>query len=142
MPRPGVSEMFTFRRGIDRLRTERFGQRGFSSLELVIVVFLILVVTTLAAPSLRATMTAYRGSAAIQGIASQLSLSRMRAASDFTRTRLSLDTSQNTYHRERFDKAAASYRTEGGEQSLGKGVSFGYGSITVPAGGQSSIQQS
>jgi hypothetical protein len=65
----------------------------------------------------------------------------MRAAAEFTRTRLSLDTTNNGYRREIFNKVSSSYQNEGGDQPLGEGVSFGFGSISVPAGGQSSIQQ-
>lgn len=116
---------------------------GFSSLELLIVVVLILILTVVSIPSLRRTLEAYRGSSAVRGIAGQIALSRMRAASDFTRTKLVIDTTNNTYVRQVYNKTATppGYETEGATQSLGQGVSFGFGSITTPAGGQSSISQ-
>jgi Tfp pilus assembly protein FimT len=116
--------------------------RGFTTLELSIAVLLTLAVTVMAAPSLRNTMNAYRGTGAVQTIASQLSLSRMRAAASFTRSRINLDTAHNTYHRELFDKSSGTYQRDGADQFLAQGVSFGFGSITAPAGGQSSILQS
>jgi len=114
---------------------------GFTSFELVIVLSLILILGTVSIPSLRRTLEAYRGSAAIRGIAGQLSLSRMRAAADFTRTKLVIDTSNKTYVRKVYNKTSSVYETEGGTQYLGQKVSFGFGGITTPAGGQSSISQ-
>jgi len=115
---------------------------GFSSTELLIVVGLILIVTVMSIPSLRRTLEAYRGSAAVHGIAGQLALSRMRAASDFTRAKLVIDTTNRTYVRQVMtDKTLGTYATEGGTQYLPQGVSFGFGSITSPAGGQTSISQ-
>jgi hypothetical protein len=66
----------------------------------------------------------------------------MRAGAEFTRSRLSLDTSSNAYRREIFNKTSSSFQAEGGDQPLADGVSFGFGSITTPAGGQSTIHQS
>src|SRR5262249_54481152 len=114
---------------------------GFTSFELVIVLFLILIVTVISIPSLRRTLEAYRGSSAIHGLEGQLSLSRMRAASAFTRTKLVIDAANKTYVRQVYNKTSGMYETEGGTQYLDQGVSFGFGSITTPAGGQTSISQ-
>ena len=115
---------------------------GFTTTELLIVLGLIFIVTVMSIPSLRRTLEAYRGSSAVHGLAGQISLSRMRAASDFTRTKLVIDTTNQTYVRQVMtDKTAGTYATEGGTQYLPQGVSFGFGSITAPAGGQTSISQ-
>ena len=114
---------------------------GFTSFELTIVLSLMLIVGVMSIPSLRRTLEVYRGSSASRGIAGQLALSRMRAASDFTRTKLSIDTTNNTYVRSVFNKTSGTYDTEGGTQYLDQRVSFGFGSITAAAGGQTSIAQ-
>ena len=114
---------------------------GFTSFELTIVLALMLIVGVMSIPSLRRTLEAYRGSSASRGIAGQLALSRMRAASDFTRTKLSIDTTNNTYVRSVYDKTLG-WQTEGGTQYLDQRVSFGFGSITTANGtGQTSIAQ-
>jgi Tfp pilus assembly protein FimT len=113
---------------------------GFTSFELTIVLALMLIVGVMSIPSLRRTLEAYRGSSASRGIAGQLALSRMRAASDFTRTKLSIDTTNNTYVRSVYDKTLG-WQPEGGTQYLDQRVSFGFGSITAAAGGQSTISQ-
>ena len=125
-----------------RIAGGRTSHHGFSLLELIIVMTVTLVIAVVAVPSVRNTLAAYRGPAAVQGIASQLSLTRMRAGARFTRTRLTLDTANNAYQRELYDKASSAYQIDGGVQPLANGVSFGFGNIAVPAGGQSAIQQS
>jgi Tfp pilus assembly protein FimT len=115
---------------------------GFTFFELTIVLSLMLIVAVISIPSLRRTLEAYRGSSASRGIAGQLALARMRAASDATRTKLSIDTTNNTYIRQVYNKTSLLWETEGdGPQYLDKNVSFGFGSITTAAGGQSSIAQ-
>jgi len=114
---------------------------GFTSFELCIVLSLTLIVTGMSIPSLHRMLEAYRGSSASRGIAGQLALSRMRAASDATRTKLSINTTNNTYVRSVYNKTSGTYDTEGGTQYLDQRVSFGFGSITTPAGGQTSISQ-
>jgi len=107
------------------------------------VLALILILTVVSITSLRRTLEAYRGSSAVHGLAGQLALTRMRAASDFTRTKLVIDTTNQTYVRERYNKTSGMFEIETNDatQSLGQGVSFGFGSITAGAGGQSSISQ-
>jgi Tfp pilus assembly protein FimT len=114
---------------------------GFTWFELCIVLSLMLIVGVMSIPSLRRTLEVYRGSSASRGIAGQLALSRMRAASDFTRTKLSINTTNNTYVRSVYNKTSGTYDTEGGTQYLDQRVSFGFGSITAAAGGQTSIAQ-
>jgi Tfp pilus assembly protein FimT len=123
-----------------RHRTDK-GVLGFTFLEVVIVLSLALIVAVIAIPSLHRTLEAYRGTSAIHGIAGQLALSRMRAGSDFTRTKLVIDTTNKTYVRQVYNKTSSTYEPEGGTQYLGQGVSFGFGPITTPAGGQSTISQ-
>ena len=115
---------------------------GFTSFELTIVLLLMLIVAVISIPSLRRTLEVYRGSSASRGIAGQLALSRMRAASDFTRTKLSIDTTNNTYVRSVYNKTSGTWDPEGGTQYLDQRVSFGFGSITNANGtGQTSIAQ-
>jgi Tfp pilus assembly protein FimT len=115
---------------------------GFTSFELCIVLSIMLIVAVVSIPSLRRTLEVYRGSSASRGIAGQLALSRMRAASDFTRTKLSIDTTNNTYVRSVYNKTSGNWDPEGGTQYLDQRVSFGFGSITTANGtGQTSIAQ-
>lgn len=101
----------------------------------------ILIVAAITMPSLQDTLAVYKGSGAVRNIAAQLALARMRAGAAFTRTRLSINTTDNTYNLALYNKTTTSYDVEGGTQYLPTNVSFGYGSISTPAGGQSTIGQ-
>lgn len=102
---------------------------------------IILTVAAIGLPSLVGTLAVYKGSGAVRNISGQLAMGRMRAGADFTRTRLSINTTDNTYSLALYNKTTAAYDVEGGTQYLPTGVSFGYGSITTPAGGQSTLGQ-
>jgi len=57
---------------------------GFSLIELVLVVAIMLLVSAFALPGLNAMMQSYRVSNDARGIVAQLSLARMRAAEEFS----------------------------------------------------------
>src|SRR5262245_25105193 len=125
--------------GSKMLRTR---PRGFSLVELLTMLALLLTVSVIAMPSLKNTFGALKGNWAAGGLSSELYLARMRAGAKFTKTRITIDPSKKTYQLEIFDKTTSSYQVEGGTQYLGSGVSFGYGSITTPAGSQTPVAQS
>jgi len=78
-----------------------------------------------------------------QGIASQLALARSRAAANFTQARINFDLTNRSYELQLWDKATNDFDvTEGGAQYLSSGISFGFGGIGLPAGAQTTIQQS
>jgi Tfp pilus assembly protein FimT len=102
----------------------------------MVVLAVTLVLIIVAIPSLRNTVQVHRLTISARGIASQLSLARMRALADFTRARLTFDLAANTYKLEVWNKGANAYQVEGGTLPMAQAVTFGYGSITTPAGGQ------
>lgn len=124
--------------------TERPGLRnpqGFSLLELIVVLSITLIVIVMGFPLVNSALKNYQLSGSAKGIANQLSLAKMRASADFTKTRLTFNLSQNSYQLETWKKSASAFQVEGGVLSLPPGVTFGYGAITTPAGGQSTILQ-
>jgi prepilin-type N-terminal cleavage/methylation domain-containing protein len=114
---------------------------GFSFLELMVVVAVVVILAGVTIPSILNTLQNYRGADDTRSIATQLALARMRAASDFTRTELSFSLTANTYELEVWNKTTSAYQLEGTVLSLSQGVTFGFGSITTPAGGQTTIAQ-
>jgi hypothetical protein len=70
-----------------------------------------------------------------------LALARMSAASDFTTARLNFNLTANTYQLEIWSKTAGAYQVEGGVRSLSQNVTFGFGTVTTPVGGQATIAQ-
>jgi Tfp pilus assembly protein FimT len=109
--------------------------------ELLIVVGISIIILAFAITPIRGVLQSYRLSGDARGIAAQLALARMRAASNFTKAEVNIDTTAQTYEVEVWSKSAAAYQPEGGAQPLSQGDVFGYGSLTTPAGGQSSIAQ-
>jgi len=118
---------------------------GFSILELVVVMAVMLTVTSIGIPSVNAMMQTYRTNNDVRSIAAQLSLARMRAASESRPARVNFSLAANTFQIELCtslcNQAGATYVVEGGTQNLSRGVSFGFGSVTAPAGGQTTISQ-
>jgi Tfp pilus assembly protein FimT len=119
---------------------------GFTTVELAMVVGMTLILSTVATFGLQSFLRAYRAGADARAIASQLSLARMRASSAFTRTQLFVNADARTYQ-VRLDSNKdgnfdTSDVTEGGTYSLSPGVNLGFGTISTPAGEQTTISQS
>ena len=112
---------------------------GFSLIELVITIFIIIIVAGIAIPKVGSVIQDVRTSSDIRSISAQIFLARMRAASAATRARVNFNTTANTYQIEVLN--GSTWTIYGSTNSLGTGDTFGYGSITTPAGQQSSIAQ-
>ena len=128
-----------------KARRQKF-ENGFSLIELAIVVTIILLILSLALPSVLSSMRAFRASADARSIAAQLALAKMRAANRFTQARLNCDTTTNSCRVETCTSKDAStcntFTAEGETINLSPGSSFSFGTITTPAGSQTSIQNS
>jgi len=128
-----------------KTRRQKF-ENGFSLIELAIVVTIILLILSLALPSVLSSMRAFRASADARSIAAQLALAKMRAANRFTQARLNCDTATNSCRVETCTSKSAStcntFTAEGETINLSQGSSFSFGTITTPAGSQTSIQNS
>src|SRR6266536_237234 len=116
---------------------------GFTTVELATVCMLFLVLSGMGALSLQSSLQAYGAGSDARMIASQISQARMRAAATFTRVRLNTDTVNRTYQVEVMtDKTAGTYQLDGGTGVLSQGVTFGFASVSTPAGEQTTIEQS
>jgi Tfp pilus assembly protein FimT len=118
---------------------EADASRGFSLIELVIVLLITIVVTGIAIPKVVTVTQNVRMANDIRSISAQIFLARMRAASAGARSRLNFNTTANTYQIEVLN--GGTWTIYGGTINLQTGDTFGYGSITTPAGQQSSIAQ-
>ena len=131
--------------------------KGFSMIELIIVIAIIMIMAAAAIPLLGPTLQNYRLRGDARNIASLLALARIRAASDFTRAEVCFDfaggictpTSQpNTYQVELWNKTTNAFAPEPGTfpQALSKGDFFPANSVLTaqgipPTGGQTTIGQ-
>ena len=113
--------------------------RGYSLVELVIAVLIIIIVAGIAIPKVVSVTQDIRMGNDIRSISAQIFLARMRAASVGAKSRLNFNTSANTYQIEVWN--GSSWVIYGSAIKLATGDTFGYGTITTPAGQQSSIAQ-
>jgi prepilin-type N-terminal cleavage/methylation domain-containing protein len=109
-------------------------QSGFTILETLFVVALIGIISVMAMPMVGNTLADFRVSGDVRGAANAVALSKMRAASKFSRVRLYVEVAANRYRLEVFDKTSAicCWQPEGGYTYLSTGTSFGYGPVTSP----------
>ncbi|MGA7795670.1 MAG: hypothetical protein WCA19_21770 [Candidatus Acidiferrales bacterium] len=115
--------------------------RGYSLVELVIAVFIIITIAGIAIPKVVTVTQNVRMANDIRSISAQIFLARMRAASAGAKSRLNFNTAANTYQIEVYNSSTSTWAIYGGTINLSTGDTFGYGSITTPAGQQSPIAQ-
>src|SRR6266699_390612 len=129
---------------------------GFTIIELVVAVAIILVLSVIAIPNAMAMLRAYRLAADTRAVAHELSLARLRAETEFTNAQLVIDPVANSYSLQlcttptntlgaadgKADNctSAGDYNNEG-TQFLASGISFGFGPAGSAAGGQSPMRQ-
>jgi prepilin-type N-terminal cleavage/methylation domain-containing protein len=118
---------------------EADASRGFSLVELIIAILIIIILAAVAIPKVVNVTQNLRLANDIRSISAQIYLARMRAASAGAKSRLNFSTTANTYQIEVLN--GATWTIYGGTINLETGDTFGYGSITTPAGQQSSIAQ-
>src|SRR6185295_1782272 len=113
---------------------DRSNDRGFTLLEMLVVVGIIGVVSVIAVPMMANTMANFRVTGDVRSTSNNIALAKMRAASDFSRARLFVDLSSGEHHLQRFTRATATccWVTEGGETDLSYAVSFGHSVVTSP----------
>lgn len=112
-------------------------------IELLVVVAITLVLAALTIPNTVNFMRSYRGASNARSIASQLSFAKMDAARDFTQSQMKCNLAGNTCQLQictiKGPVTCTTYTNEGGPITLSNGISFGFGSITTPAGTQTTI---
>jgi prepilin-type N-terminal cleavage/methylation domain-containing protein len=119
------------------------GETGFSMLEMVFVLAVIAVLSSIAIPMFDNAIADFRLSGDSRSVSNALAVAKMRAASNFGRVRLYVDLSGGTFHLETWDKDTSTWVAEGGIAGLSSGVSFGYGVVgTPPPNTQGTIGQS
>ena len=136
-------------RMLDRSQPDH--SRGFSTLELLVVMFVSLVIAALAIPGFNEVMRTLRISGDARNLNGAVNQAKMQAAAEFTRTRLYIDlglNTPNTFHVDIWNKAgnggAGCWQVVGDPinpcfvagaspvQYLSPGVSFGTGGVGAP----------
>ncbi|HVC19292.1 MAG TPA: prepilin-type N-terminal cleavage/methylation domain-containing protein [Vicinamibacterales bacterium] len=114
-------------------RTRTTGSAGFSLIELMAALGVLVVVTAMVIPLTQRTIGSLSLQGDARGVASYVALAKMRAAADFTHARVFVDLNDNTYHLETWQKTGTpGWVTQGGIQTLSRGVTFSVAGLTTP----------
>jgi type II secretory pathway pseudopilin PulG len=120
------------------------GQRGFTTVEVVIVMVISLAVAAMAIPGYSAMMRYLHIAGDARDLNGVVAQAKMQAASDFTHARAYADLQANTFHIEVWDKTAnggaGCWKTAGDSVNrctgaaspvlpLSQGVAFGFGNV-------------
>ena len=109
----------------------------------MVVVGLIAIVSAMAVPMTNNTLAGFRLSGDARSILGSISLTKLRAASDFTRARLYVDLNARTFRVETWQKVAATWTSIGGTTTLATNDTFGFGVVgAAPANTQAALGQS
>ena len=121
------------------------GSAGFSLVELSLVVVISLILVALGIPNYMQMLRAYRLAGDARSLAHELTLARLRAGTDFTWAQIVLNSSANSYTVQvcttKATSSCTTFTTEGGTQYLSTGISLGFGSSNLAAGGQTTAAQ-
>lgn len=100
------------------------------------------IVSAMAAGMSDNTAGYFRLSGDARGLQAAMTLTKMRAAADFTRARLYMDVAARSFRVETWQKAAATWTAIGGTTNLSTNDRFGFGVVgTAPANTQNVIAQ-
>lgn len=123
---------------------------GFTIVELLIAMVVGTSLVAMTIPVLLKLERNFRSAGDARSLNAEIGLAKLRAAADFTRSRVYADTSINTFTVQVWCKAVTTscasanvWSTEGGTATLSTGVSFGYRTIgSPPSNTQTTIGQS
>lgn len=122
---------------------QRYKERGFSAIELLVVMAIITIVASIALPYTRTAFQTYSAVNDAREMAAQLSLARMRAASAFSRARVYCDPTASPQCKLQLQSYnSSSWTDEGTKFGLASGDTFGIASgAATGVGGQSGTPQ-
>jgi Tfp pilus assembly protein FimT len=105
---------------------------GFSVLELLLVVAIVIIIAGMAIPKMMSMVQNFRTAGDARDLNGVILMAKMRAASNYAQARVHADLDSQTFWVEVEPSGATSWTTEGGTQFLSTGVAFGFGSLSTP----------
>ena len=120
----------------------KVSEAGFTLIELLAVVGIVGIVAAMTVPSTARTLADLRLRGDARAVHNMVSLGKMRSAARFTRERVYVDLSTESFFLQYWDKATSAWITEGGATTLSSGTDFGFGSVSSqPPNTQAALQQ-
>ena len=111
----------------------RSGERGYTMIELMVVVALVASVGAISVPMLGNAIGYFRLTGDARELANTVALAKIRAASDFSQARVYVDLGAKSYRVEIFRKTGPpAWVQEGGVTAMSYHVTLGFGSVTAP----------
>lgn len=125
------------------LTTRSNAQRGFSLMEIMLVLAVTGVVAAIAVPMMSNSLAYYRLSGDARTTANAAGLGKMRAASVFGHERLYVDLTARSFRLETWDKTTSAWLADGAAGFLSQNVTYSFGVVgTAPPNTQGVIAQS
>ena len=117
-------------------------ERGFSLIELMMVVAVVAVISAIAVPMMKNTLGEFSLTGDARALSSAVSLAKLRAAANFSQARVFVDLDGKSYHVETWQQMPPTWVTESGTRTLSMNVTFGFGVVgTAPPFSQAAIVQ-
>jgi len=118
----------------DRSTTRRWNAAdGFTLLEVLITAAVSVIVAAIAVPMMTNGLNNFRLSGDSRSVTNAVSLAKLRAASDFSKSRIFVDRTAGSFHLEVWSKTTGAWVTEGGSTYLSSAAeSFSFGVVTTP----------
>jgi Tfp pilus assembly protein FimT len=116
------------RAGMVPSRTEH----GFTMVDTLVTVAIFGILAASTLPTVDGALAAYRLTSDARGLAQNLAVAKMRAASRFTRTRIHVDRDTRRYFTQTWNKTTSQWDSDGSISYLSRGVSFGFGALDEP----------
>jgi len=108
-------------------------QSGFTLLETIFVVAMICVIGAIAVPQLSNSIAYFRLSGDARSVSNAIALTKMRAASNFAKTRLYVSLNGRWHRLEKADSSTPpNWTVDGGTTYLSTNTNFGYGAVATP----------
>src|SRR6185503_9673685 len=107
-------------------------ERGFTLIEVLLVLAVVGIVSAIAVPSTSAAMRGYSLKGDARAVYNMVALAKMRAAARYSRARLHVNRANNTYYLESWSKTTNAWVAETVATLTASGVSFGFGSLSTP----------
>jgi prepilin-type N-terminal cleavage/methylation domain-containing protein len=105
---------------------------GFSIIELLAALAIAGLVAAITVPATTRALGDMRLHGDARALHNIVALAKMRAAARFTRERVYVDLTTETFFLQYWDKTAGAWLTEGESASLTTGVDFGFGTLAAP----------